>query len=338
MNAGLLLLLIAVGSVGVVVVGSNLSPNFKLGFPDQIEEELPPEVIPALKDKPVNFFEGTGGDWNRLGGGSGGGGSPPPPPPITLNEAVNAGTLGASGNGRYFEGHPAEVQVPFVQVAGKIGQGVYQNGTATGGVKGEIEFGTSVSTWGFLHKANVGNNITSINFWMNGDVDGASSYPILTTGDSDNGNAGLSIFTQPFSGTHFRVEDGSGLFIDQSAIAQIPDDSNWHMITYVYDKGNTTSNFGFMCLDSICTDTGNPSNVFTTGTNDAFNILTLGGGTGHANAPIENEFDVDEIIIWNGYQLTQSDINSMWNTGTGATGGGISSGSQVLRVTFDSFI
>jgi len=262
---------------------------------------------------------------------AGGGGT------VDITGYDNLGSIGSSADANYFDdGDPFN----FTSVTGIINEGAFQNGTATGGNEAVIVFAPSLavtSDFDFLHQGTTGNNITSINFWMKGDVDGAPAYPVLNTGSSDSGGTGLSVWTQSGTTTYFTIYEGGGTsLVDQSSIAQIPDDASWHMITYVYDKGNMTSNFGFMCLDASCTNTGTIIGTpFSAETNSAANPLTLGGGTGYASGPVENEFDVDEIIIWQGYQLTQSDIDNMYNSGSGATGIGIASGSQVLAVTFD---
>ena len=330
MNPLLMLILIGVAVAGVYYVYPDIFSNFDTT--PNVVQQLPTLQIPKI-EKDVNFFEGSGGDWNRLGGGGGGS-----PAPAGFSQAVNAGTYGSSANGKNYN---SNVQGDFVPLAGKIGQSVYQNGTATDGVNGEIRFGTP-SLWEFMHRGNVGANLTSINFWLKGDVDGAPEYPIFQTLEDPSVDAnGLYAFTQSTGMRLQYMENGLGIGAGFFASGLPPDDSNWHMLTFIIDKGNATTignQFLIYCLDSVCTEDSNDViNPLTGSGGVPTSTLTFGNEDG-ASSVTENGFELDEIIIWNGYQLTQSNINSMWNGGTGLTGIGISTGSQVLRVGFDAFI
>ena len=98
---------------------------------------------------------------------------------ISNDTATNNGTLGSSADAFYFSD---DVLSPFViNSTGKIEEAVIQNGTSSLDTQGEIRFGSQANRaqWDFIHRFNVGSNITSINFWLLGDVVGSPEYPIL---------------------------------------------------------------------------------------------------------------------------------------------------------------
>jgi len=126
----------------------------------------------------------------------------------------NLGSLGTNGDALYFEGGSSS---NFTVTTGKLNEAVLQNGTSDGGTQGEIRLGAggNEAQWDFLHRANVGSNLTSINFWLKGDVDGNPDYPMLT--NLDNGAAetdGIFIYTTLGAGvapqdTCIRIEENN---------------------------------------------------------------------------------------------------------------------------------
>jgi len=248
----------------------------------------------------------------------------------------NSGTLGTVGDAIYTE---AGIDSTFVTTTGIINQGVIKNGTSSGDTDGEIIIGNSLTTWNFLHSGNVGDNVTSINFWLKGDVVGAPVYPILNTIGSDNqgSDAGWALWTQSGTNMMISIQESSTNSIEFLGIGTPPpDDSNWHMVTYVQDKGNTTGNWIVYCLDGACANVGSISAYDGLNPTNALFNMTVGGGTPFGNVVVQNTFDFDDFTIWQGYQLTQSDVNTMYNSGAGSTGGAIQSGSQVVHLSFDA--
>lgn len=346
-NIPLAIIVLALGSVAFMMAFPDAFPNFQLFFSNipVIQDDPPPPPVerPSIADKEVNFYVGSDNV-----GASGGAQQPPPPPPppATLTVALNAGTLGSSGNAFYTE---AGIDSEFVTTTGIIGQGVTKNGTSSGNTDGEIIIGINPDTWKFLHAGNVGSNITSINFWLNGDVIGAPVYPLIGTGRTDFGSGtGFHLWTQ--SGTNGKLtifETSDEQVVSGSTIGSVPpDDAGWHMVSFMMNQGNRTGDFAILCIDAVC-DTGvdaqsSPFSDLTSGGNSPFTNMTIGGGSPFGNSVTQNTFDFDDLTIWNGYQLTQSDIDDMWDGGTGssagATGESIATGSQLVHITFDTII
>jgi len=284
-----------------------------------------------VKEQDNSGFKGGGfvTVFNSTVGGGGGGGS-------GITGFTNSGSLGSAGQAVYTE---AGIASTFVTTTGIINQGVIKNGTSSLDTDGEIIIGNSLSTWNFLHRGNVGDNVTSINFWLKGDVVGAPVYPIIGTGGTDNGgsDAGWALWTQSGNNMIVSVQESSTNNIEFTTIGTPPpDDSNWHMITYVQDKGNTTGNWIVYCLDGSCANVGSISAYDGLNPTNALFNMTIGGGTPFGNDVVQNTFDFDDLTIWQGYQLTQSDVTTMYNSGTGSTGGNIQSGSQVVHISFDA--
>jgi len=242
----------------------------------------------------------------------------------------NLGSLGDLGDAFYFT---SEVADDFVSVAGIMGQAVINNGTGDGNTNSFVEFGDTPSTWNFMHVGNSGSNLTSINMWVNGDFDGSTAYPILGSFPLNGAGTGVSIGTESLN-TRMTIRENN-VNIDADFVFAIPaDDSNWHMVTAVYDKGNSTGIYGFICIDAVCLTVESLANQFTgTATAATFNLTA--SALKAVSFGIDNTIMNDEITIWNGWLLTPAQINTMWNGGAGSSSAGIASGTIVLRVTFD---
>ncbi len=267
-----------------------------------------------------------------------GGGSP-----IGATGFDNVGSMGTAGDAFYTE---AGIDTAFVTTTGILGQGIIKNGTSSGDTDGEVIIGINPDSWRFLHAGNVGSNLTSINFWLNGDVIGSPVYPLLGTGGTDNAAANsptFSMWTQ--SGTNgmitiYEASGGGGQVFQGNIGSVVPDDSGWHMVSLMMNQGNRTGDFIILCIDAVC-DTGVDAMItdfedLTAGGNTpAFN-LTVGGGSPFGNSVTQNTFDFDELTIWNGWILTQGQLNTMWNAGSGSSASGIASGTIVVHLSFDS--
>jgi Ca2+-binding RTX toxin-like protein len=252
--------------------------------------------------------------------------------------ATNEGTLGSSANAFYFED---DVLTIFNQSNGIIGESVYQKGLATEGIFGDIRFGDDAdkSQWEFLQKGLTGNDVTSINLWVNGDLVGSPRYPILTT---FNTQASIPDYfewiTSDDDETYFRVVEDSDFTIINTGFSGVPaDDGQWHMMTLIYGKnGEDVLHY----IDGNPTTSTFQSNGAFTGTGGSINATLTLGGHNADQAVTENGYFVDDVAIWNGYNLTATDIANLYNSGVGTRADTITAGSSslVLYHTFDDFI
>lgn len=262
-------------------------------------------------------------------------GSPATPGvPAIITGFDNTGSFGASGDASYSE---ADSPSTFVVTTGIIGQGVIKNGTSDLNTNGQIHLGTDPATWEFLNNID-GSNLTSINFWINGDFVGSPWYPIMNTGNGAfNSQPGINLMTQSGTNMLFQLRDQSGHFVSNQVLAGgIPaDDSNWHMLTLIMDRGNTTGTWVRYCLDGTCNDTGIQTNPFLAGIDTPGQNFTFGGDSTFAGSVTQNTILWDDITIWHGWLLTQAQVNTMWNGGAGSSGGSIATGTQVVHVSFD---
>ena len=264
-----------------------------------------------------------------------------PPAPASFDGFDNLGSLGSLGDALYITdiGVP-EIVDQFVTTPGIMGNAIINNGSGDGNTDSYVRFGTIPSTWNFMHTGNVGSNLTSINMWVNGDFDGSTRYPVLGNYPAELGGAsGIAIVTELANVKTYIREDNAQ--IDVSSQPPIPaDDGQWHMVTWVYDKGNTTSSgnsLGFVCMDGgSCTNLGIAQLNFDGGVADPTFNLTASARKAVGSGSLDNTIMNDEITIWNGWILTKAEITTMWNGGSGSSSASIASGAQVLRVTFDS--
>jgi hypothetical protein len=249
---------------------------------------------------------------------------------ISNDTATNSGTLGTLADAEYFSD---SIKSPFViNTTGIINQAVLQNGTnddgtllqngtnddgtpfAPGRTQGEIRLvnSSNISEFNFIHTL-TGSNLTSINFWIFGDVDGSPEYPLITSMSQNAGeDSGMNLHTR---GADMCLNLGvNGSFVVNNSCViggPIPaDDGEWHMVTLLMDKGNTTS-FAKIYIDGSSIGTIN-GNAFSTDVEDSFRELKI-GGTEFASSRVETTWFVDDFAIWNGYQLTDSDVDTLFN-------------------------
>lgn len=130
-----------------------------------------------------------------------------------------------------------------------------------------------------------------------------------------------------------------------------PDDGQWHLLTFTYDKSipagsgnmeycldgtadnvtttqtregcyNSTTHPSFPCPGVQCFRNGGTGTTFTPAVNAPIDKLTIGSDGDHfqqtPSQVVENTFLVDDVGIWNGYRLTQSDVANIWNSGVGS--------------------
>ena len=282
-----------------------------------------------VKEQDLSGFKG-GGFVTVFNTTAGGGGGSSHLNGIDNSTAPNSGTLGSGFDGKYFEPVTNTTSKDFTVVTGAINEGVFQDGSVDGLTTAEIRFGddSNKASWNFLHQANTGFNITSINLWLNGDVVGGADYPILDTQSTDIGSTGesdgFSLFTANGETWINIYNDQGGEIIQDNVLDIAPDDGQWHMITVVYDKGNITASsnvFGFICIDATCLDVEDSQAFGQTASNDANSTLTVGSRHDPFGNIVENMFDVDDITVWQDHQLTQSNIDAMYNSGSGASAG-----------------
>jgi len=231
----------------------------------------------------------------------------------------NKGTLGASGDAGYFVFGTESAS--FIDVTGptNLGNAVFNNGSVQS-VEGHIGIGgVGASTFNFIHDGDQGNNVTSINFWINGDVDGSPEYTMLSNCSNNGGcTNGIQIYTLDANTRLYMEEAGTVTVAGQVIKNSIPaDDSNWHMVTVIMDKGNTTGPAIVGCIDAVCQNTATWSvDPIGTGGNPTF-ALSL-GAVHFQSSHVENDSMNDDMTIWNGWKLTQAEINTMYAGGEGA--------------------
>ncbi len=288
--------------------------------------------------------------WEVLyeGLGTGGGGTGGSLNGVDNSTSPNLGTFGTNATGKYFIPNTNTTSIDLVvNASGRINEAVFQDGDVDGTNRAEIRFGEPVdkSQWNFFHQANVGSNLTSVNFWINGDVSGGADYPMLDTFEldepGDSNGDGMNIFTAN-GDTFLAISNNDTLSYNQDQISNEPaDDGQWHMVTVIYDKGNLTNaggDYGKICIDSSC-GTIQANAALLPISNDANSTLTVGSRHDPFGNIVENKFSVDDLTVWNGYLLTQSDINTMYNSGNGssagASGSAVQTSFQVLHHTFD---
>lgn len=275
--------------------------------------------------------------------------------PITL-VAPNFGSYGFSADGLYFEN---DIQTDFQIVTGILNNGVLQEGTELGdntpsGLdQGEIRFGTN-SQWDFLHTP-TGSNLTSINLWFKGDIydefasgeDTAIISTINPDSDSDP-NLPTDGFLLMASGNGLRGQIWeNGVDIEASnwnGDLTGTDDGQWHMITLTLDN-DIQDDFTENIISYIDTraEPEFRNNNFTGEGGTANTTLIIGSkAIRDDNDFLETSYEVDDVTIWHGYKLTQSDIDTLYNAGVGSsagdTGSNIAPSFQVLHVTFDETI
>src|SRR3990172_1747569 len=268
------------------------------------------------------------------GGGGGGGGET-----ISFIETYdNLGTFGSVADAHYYED---ESPSNFVTTTGILNGAVIQNGTSSLDSNGVIYLGLGLpaqvnNLWSFLHLGGEGMDEISINLWINGDVDGSPTYPILSNRNSFSD--GLSLFTQTTS-TYLYVYEGGTNRLAESAGSIPPDDSQWHMLTVTYDKSILSGNANAVIyLDGVAVGGGDTDSDFD-GTGQAVPSfdLTIGSKEDQTGGGVtENTFDVDDVAIWNGYLLTSTDVTNLYNSGAGSTASSISSGDLVGYWSFDT--
>ena len=249
----------------------------------------------------------------------------------------NTGSLGSSADAVYFED---DIQSTFViNESGRINEAVIQNGTSSLDTNGEIYLGLTESSWDFLHRPNTGSNLTSVNMWINGDTVGSAFYPILTNQFQANGN-GFQIGTDQGRLLLFLMQGGGNKFptsINDFPI-EPPDDGQWHMLSVAYDKGNVSAGAKKVCVDATCVTNAGSGSAWTATSVTALDPLTIGSDADHltSGGVVENTWDIDDVTIWNGHELTQSDITTLYNSGSGVVGTTISPSNIVGYWSFDS--
>ncbi len=270
----------------------------------------------------------------------------------------NLGTLGSAEDAVYAE---SEVIVDFLpSVTGKINEAVVQEGVASGGgaLNGEIYLGSTPSDWWFLSGQATGSDEISISFWLKGDVVGSNEYHLLSNFAPVGQTDGLFIETESGRLRPIIEDDNSqkiSAFMSPTP-SEPPDDGQWHLLTFTYDKSITTGNANFRyCLDGTSdlgnggvvegcrgdatANNGGTKNDWTGNNNPPIDFLTIGSDGDHnsGGSNIEDTFMVDDLAIWNGYILSDTDIDNMWNSGSGASVSslGISPSTRVAYYSFD---
>jgi len=233
---------------------------------------------------------------------------------ISNDTVTNLGTLGTVADAFYYVSDVKTAVVP--NATGKFGQAIFQDGTGTGGTQSEIRLGEFADRgqWDFLHTL-VGSNLTSINFWINGDVDGAPQYPLVDTYDGGAGIDSFAFFSRGAGNEIDIFESSVNVNSNDPTSKQNlpPDDGQWHMLTILMDKGNVTS-FSRVYLDAELStpEITNINGIFAGGGGIADRPLTIGGDE-PVGSVTENAFNIDDFAMWQGYQLTDADITALFS-------------------------
>jgi len=240
---------------------------------------------------------------------------------------LNLGTLGSDADAQYFIPNTNLTATDIVtNTTGLISESIFQDGDVDGVDRAEVRMGVFAdrAQYNFLHKANVGSNLTSINFWINGDTVGGADYPILDTIEASpvgaSGGNGMTIFTAN-GNTFLSLIYNDITFIQDEVIDEPPNDGQWHMVTVRYDKGNLTGSasvYGQICIDGSanCLDLDLVATI-PASTNDANNTLTIGSRHDSFGNIVENKFNIDDLAVWNGHQITDAEIDELFNGGAG---------------------
>jgi len=210
-----------------------------------------------------------------------------------------------------------------------------QGGTPAGNFFGQAR--TNTDDFNFIH---TGGQAWTINFWIKPDSASLDRVSQLIGNMSYDGSS-LSGFafrcldrrTQYGEENKFTtVFENNGNIVYSAfngANGNIPDDTNWHMITV---RSNGTNTSGATAID-ICIDGGTNNNDFTTpqGTctrsantcndrNASYGLLfgrNLYNQWGGADAYYNWDGSFDEVSIWN-RELSDSECVALYNSGSGA--------------------
>jgi hypothetical protein len=241
----------------------------------------------------------------------------------------NLGFIGSNADGTYLNnGLPLDI---WRNSSSILGQAVRINETTS------VEFGSDANKgqWDFLHDPTKSNQ-TSVSLWGKGDFDGESIYPILYTGDQTDGFLIHAFFNTLSLGI---VENDNSIILPDDSGLSIPDDGNFHMFTVLVDKNNETSTVK-LCVDgaSNCT-TVDRVNTWTGIPSLSDHVLSLGNNFCDAQSCIAFYWQADDLAIWKDYILTSTDINNLYNSGTGSpagsSGANIQPANLVAYYTFD---
>ena len=237
---------------------------------------------------------------------------------------TNFGTFGSTADANHTTSNRATTVTNFFNSSAVIGEAIRVNGTDFGTPLTEVHLGDFAdrSQWDFLFDDNEA-NVTSINFWLMQDIDGGGGDPFYGTmgmGQEELGSGSyIWIGGRSVGGDiNMIVEENSinRIFTVNNAIG-VPDDNEFHMVTIIMDKQNVTSTVKY-CVDgsSNCTTINRASAWSNAISQTAVQDLTIGeidcaniGASGCNNTYLQ----MDDLAIWKEYQLTDEDIDNIFN-------------------------
>lgn len=209
-------------------------------------------------------------------------------------------TLGSAANSS------STANLTYAQT-GKIGNAISFNGTLN---SSKAFLGSSLSQFNFMHSTTA---LWSFNCWYKKTAIDTNFRTIL--GNQYGGaQAGVRLAFNGSLGVQFLLQNTSGnYFLLDTTTGFLPNNTNYNMLTVTYDQSLASNNlkvYSNGSLDHSVSKNGNtPSNSNS----------SLSMGIGDDQGGDGNMYGLlDELSIWN-IILTQSEITSLYNSGTGAT-------------------
>ena len=181
-----------------------------------------------------------------------------------------------------------------------------------------VELGSATSSFNFFH----GTSDWSINFWVQYNEFVAEDRFFNNISSSENNGISIRVGSTANSKLGLSIKSSNGWMSNQDV--NFPSTitlGEWVMITVTCDYSDTTNTYKTYVNGSAGGTVGRGS---TGSSNNADTTMKL-GRRGHNSTKF---FDglIDDVAMWNSYTLTQSEINLLYNSGSGAVATTVSTG------------
>ena len=181
-----------------------------------------------------------------------------------------------------------------------------------------VELGSAASSFNFFH----GTSDWSINFWVQYNEFVAEDRFFNNISSSENNGISIRVGSTGNSKLGLSIKSSNGWLSNQDI--NFPSTitlGEWVMITVTCDYSDTTNTYKIYVNGSAGGTVGRGS---TGSSNNADTTMKL-GRRGHNSTKF---FDglIDDVAMWNCYTLTQSEINLLYNSGSGAVATTVSTG------------